>query len=449
MSFLAYLLYLVLSFLRPTELISPDLEEYRPMLWLWIISFGLAVFQWSRSKQVGARPLYFALLGMFVLCIAASKVINSSYSTALTSVTEFSTSAMLFVLTCLNLTTIRRVRIACVALVLSIIAVSSMGIAAYQYGWMMDKLVIHQGTEEQTDVTELEPGTPPAEDTSGQFLWRIRSLGFLNDPNDLAQAITLALPLLWGAYSRRRMLRNLIVVGVPSALLVYAAYLTHSRGGMLGLASLFLFGASRKLGTVKTGVLAVAILFVASVANIGDQRDYSTKEESAGERIEAWYAGMEMVKAQPVLGVGYGNFIDHHIRTAHNSVVLCFAELGLVGYFFWVAMLVLAYRELDQIVRYWPADSPAHKIAYLLRTSLVGYLVCAWFLSRTYTPSLYLLLALCASTAWCARQNPPEAVAGTVANPLPVAWLTPTIIAMAVGIGAVYGFVTLNRLSGG
>lgn len=42
----------------------------------------------------------------------------------------------------------------------------------------------------------------------------------------------------------------------------------------------------------------------------------------------------------------------------------------------------------------------------LLRNSLVGFLVCAWFLSRTYQPVLYFLLALCVSAWWCASHAP-------------------------------------------
>ncbi len=64
-------------------------------------------------------------------------------------------------------------------------------------------------------------------------------------------------------------------------------------------------------------------------------------DESASERLVAWTEGLEMLKAQPILGVGYGQFLDHHTLTAHNSLVLCFAETGLLGCFFWVGLFVV------------------------------------------------------------------------------------------------------------
>ncbi len=105
-----------------------------------------------------------------------------------------------------------------------------------------------------------------------------------------------------------------------------------------------------------------------------------------------------MLKSHPTFGVGAGNFTDHHpALTAHNSFVLCFAELGLVGYFIWVALLVLTYKGLGQAVKDLPPPAEEHRYAALLRSSLVGFLTCAWFLSRTYQPALYFILALCVS----------------------------------------------------
>ena len=67
--------------------------------------------------------------------------------------------------------------------------------------------------------------------------------------------------------------------------------------------------------------------FIAASAIGG--RAISSKEQSAAERIEAWSVGLELLKWRPLFGAGYGNFTDHHHLTAHNSFVLCFAELGL------------------------------------------------------------------------------------------------------------------------
>src|SRR3546814_18467251 len=62
-------------------------------------------------------------------------------------------------------------------------------------------------------------------------------------------------------------------------------------------------------------------------------------ESSAYGRIESWYDGIQMFLANPVFGVGVGNFTYHTWLTAHNSFVLALAEHGIVGYTFWPAIV--------------------------------------------------------------------------------------------------------------
>ena len=448
MSFYVYLIYLVLTFIRPVEMFWPWMDEYRPMLWLWALAFVLAAVRAVSRRQIAVRPLYLGVLALFVVVIAASQVVNGWTGGALIAVSEFSPAAMLFVLTCLNLTSIERVKATCATIVVCIIAVAGFGVAAYHYGFMGDLLVLYQNMGDALNSPVLEPGTIPADDVPGARLWRVRSLGFLNDPNDLAQAVVMVLPLLWGAYRRRRLFRNLVVVGVPGAMLLYTIFLTHSRGALLGIIALLVFGVRRRLGTVRTVMLALIVVVAASVGNFGGERSYSTGEESAGERIEAWYSGLQMLRSQPVFGVGFGNFTDRNDgRTAHNSFVLSFAELGLLGSLLWVGLITGAYRELEQTIELAPADSIERKLAGLLRASLIGFMTCAWFLSRTYQPELFLLLAICLGTAYCARARFSAPDEGKTWPPISLAW--PTLVVMFSAIFAVYGFILLSRMSNG
>ena len=153
-----------------------------------------------------------------------------------------------------------------------------------------------------------------------------------------------------------------------------------------------------------------------------------------------------MLQHQPIFGVGYGNFLNHHYLTAHNSFVLCFAELGLVGFFLWVGMLALGFTGVNQVVQRAPADSLEYKLGVQLQASLVGFMTCAWFLSRTYQPGLYLLLALCAAVAWCTRQRWAQSAEG---NWPVVPWVWPTLVAVVISMTAVYGFVILDRITAG
>ncbi len=75
--------------------------------------------------------------------------------------------------------------------------------------------------------------------------------------------------------------------------------------------------------------------------------------EDDGGRVALWQKGIEIIRAHPLLGVGmgnYGQFTDNGL-TAHNSYVLCAAELGFFGYFFWLGMIVAGWTGLTQMIR--------------------------------------------------------------------------------------------------
>ena len=93
--------------------------------------------------------------------------------------------------------------------------------------------------------------------------------------------------------------------------------------------------------------------------------------------------------------------------TAHNAFVLCFAELGLFGYFFWIGLIVSTVLDLNRTIGSIE-ESGDHadllRCAKAIRLSLFAFLATAWFLSRTYTITLYLLLGMAVALVHLARQ---------------------------------------------
>ena len=443
MSFALFIGYVLFTYLRPFDTIAADLASYRPMLIMWTVAFMSASVRALANKEVGARPVHFALLGMLVISIALSKMANQSFSGAAPAVADFSTGAMLMALCMLNLTTLRRLQVTCVAITCSVVFLAALGVYSYYSGFMADVLVIRQVASENALLDSYEEPAgfgAPADDLSGGYLYRVRSLGFLNDPNDFGQTMVTVLPLLWWLYVPRRLWRNLLLVAGPMALLGFTIYLTHSRGALLGVAALGLVVVNKVIGPVRTLLLTVTLAAGVSILSFGG-RELSTKEESAAQRIEAWTEGLAMLKSNPVFGVGYSNFEDHHYITAHNSFVLCFAELGLVGYFAWMGLIVLAYQGLKQGIRLAASGSAERAMAVPLQAALIAYLACAWFLSRTYSPGLYLLLALCVAAWYVVRKvhgPPPSAV-----HAEPLHWRMATIAAMVTSLLGVYVFVRM------
>jgi putative inorganic carbon (HCO3(-)) transporter len=456
MSFGLFLAYVFLTFSRPIELFAPELGELRPMLIFWLVSFMAATVHAIKRKEVGARGIHYRLLAGFTLAIAASQVFAGWAGGAFGAVSTFSTSALLFVLVTMNVTSTERLKSTCGVMMMAIVFAACMSTYAYHTGTYAKDLVLQQSSGMHDNEDPSNGPLPdagdlliPAQDNSGWYLWRVRGMGFLNDPNDFAQAMVMTLPLIWGLWKQGTWARNLLVVVAPTSLLGYTIFLTQSRGAILGIGSLLFFGIRKRLGQTKT-ILLVALMGVAgSVVSSMSGRAYSSQEQSASDRIDAWSVGINLLKAHPLFGVGFGNFTEHNPLTAHNSFVLCFSELGLIGFFSWMAMLVFAFKSLSRVLDTLQPDEPEYKMAELLRSALVGFLTCAWFLSRTYDSSLFFVLGLCASAWYCAAQTPTAKQPGSVAylQLRDVKWVRTTMICVLLAVMAVYFFIISHNLS--
>jgi hypothetical protein len=159
--------------------------------------------------------------------------------------------------------------------------------------------------------------------------------------------------------------------------------------------------------------LAVAFFAGASALNYTGGRDISVE---SGGRLDLWGDGMELLKSHPLFGVGFGGMADYTGGlTAHNSLVVCAAELGLFGLYFWSLFLfptgrdVLVIASPDKLTGgepIMPAEvgflQPMKKLetidkaevcrlGQLTLISLTGFLVAGWFLSRAFVMTLFLL----------------------------------------------------------
>lgn len=448
MVFQLYLFSIVMTFLRPVELLAPELAVFRPMLVLQVLVLMVSIGAALSAKEMAASPLHLKLLGVFILVVGVSVTKVEGFGPGLAAMVEFAPTPMLFLTTVLNLTSMDRLRRAGRMLVICVVTLSGLSIYAYHTGYLAELLVYREGLASALGAGVFEEFNPiPAQDQSPGHLSRLRSFGFLNDPNDFAQVMVATLPLLLVFLRKGMFVRNLVVVGLPASALVYATYLTHSRGALLGLASLGFFGVKRRLGTLKTSILVTVAMTGAMALDFTGGRAYTADEESAGGRVDAWSQGMVMLRGNPFFGVGYGRFAEHHSHTAHNSFVLCFAELGTVGYFLWLGLIVLVFKQLNQAIEAVKPGQEAYQWALALRTGLVGFFTCAVFLSRAYHPPVYILLAFAIGAAYCSREYLPGAVKGR--QPGPLAWRATTFWLEVGSIFFIYVIVVLKTLTTG
>jgi hypothetical protein len=341
---------------------------------------------------------------------------------ALMAFQEFMITMVVCYLVLATVSTISHLRRLGIVLGLSSLFLALQGIAAMRLGFRPDLFIITQSTGEAEVI-----------------LYRIRALGYFADPNDLAQALLVSMPIIGLAWKKWRFIRNFFLVLVPFGIILYGIYLTRSRGAIVGLAVLALLMLQRRTGKVVALVMTGALVLGIVALDFTGGRGFSTGESSASARIDAWYAGIEML---PILGVGYDQFTEYHERTAHNSFVLCFAELGLVGYFLWMAVLIITIRDLAPVAgKNAPYDEDVQRWARAIQLSLYVFLATAWFLSRTYVVTLYLLIAMAMVVVKFAHRG--KAAAEGARLP----WWMVTGFAQGVTIFLVWLTVRLRRFS--
>ena len=370
MSLVCLIILVALIYIRPAEFV-PFLKG-KPVVALFTLMAGAAVAADLFANKVRPRltASFGALLGLW-MALTLSHLYPLWLTGLITGFKQFFTNVFFFFLMAHVARSPKAIRslIICVAACSLVLAI--------------------QGIVQSFTGVGLGGATP----TYG----RIRYLGLFHDPNDLALTLVMCLPFLLMTLVGRRPFWHRLVAILAIVPLLWAVLLTKSRGGFLATAVVLLIYLVRQVG--KTWGTILAVVAVAGIVGLGPKRmgNIDSKEASAHHRIELWHEGLQAVKRRPVLGIGYGRFPEEFGQTAHNSYVLVFTETGLVGAFFWVALLYLAFRELYLIRRRCRGD-PNRKstLAWTnaFEASLVGFLVAGFFLSRSYNALLYIFLGL-------------------------------------------------------
>ena len=384
MAYVLLIIYAIVMLIRPHEwgVLESESSIIRNSLVLCMVFF---VFH--KNKNLAAPQLF--LMTMFVLTIFVSVVFAGWIGGGLEQAELFLRAAFIpFVLISGLVDTTRRQHV-----IFIIIIVASL-------------LTVLNGHVQVGDELGIGLFGNPVYNEGGSL--RITYLGFLADPNDLGMFLVMSIPLILYFKDRMPSILRFTIWG-SIGFILYGIYLTNSRGTLLAILSLIAFWFWRKYGTTKSLFIGLASSPVLLIV-MSSFRAISAEEESAQGRLDAWYAGIEMLLGSPLFGVGQGAFMEYHRLTAHNSFVLAFAELGVIGCFIWVGMLVVTILSLLKIHKqdYLPAGFTCTglqqnvmreeaKTAITLIYSMIAFMVSGFFLSRTYIPILYLYLALSAA----------------------------------------------------
>lgn len=252
---------------------------------------------------------------------------------------------------------------------------------------------------------------------------RLRVIGSLNHPNNLAGFIALMLPVAVGLAIGRRS----VVAGLGAVVLLAALALTYSKGGQLAtLAGLVVLVAllphggwtvwmrtgGRRARLIAGGAAAVALATVAGAwfSPLGTRLRlfielWPTLREF--RRWDTYASALAILRDRPLLGCGPGAFgiafprykpIDGHHELyahAHSWFLHQAAETGLPGLLLLLAALVLAWRALRR--QLGTADRP---IAAGLAGGLAGFCAAGLLDHNAGVPAIgacfWFVLGVCA-----------------------------------------------------
>ena len=228
--------------------------------------------------------------------------------------------------------------------------------------------------------------------------------GIFGNPNDLALAMNVLLPVAIGlALSRRSPFSKLLNV-ICAALLAMASVVTYSRAGFLSMvvaAAFFLLKVRRVYPAAwAIGALAGGILLVSSPGRVftlfGSGGD-GLAAASANARWELLKRSIVVAGGNPIrwtFGVGIGNFgiVSIHDQVNHNTFLEVFNEVGLPAMICFIVFLYSVFKITGLISQRYRTARGYRQVwltATTIQTSLVAYAVASLFASAAFTWYLY------------------------------------------------------------
>jgi len=240
------------------------------------------------------------------------------------------------------------------------------------------------------------------------------------DANDLGMLLVCTLPLATYFVLRGR---------TPLARIanVLAIVKSGSRGAFLGLVGFglyLLFGYRAIPKKLRVGAVVACFFGLLLAGNetywsmmrtlLNPSEDYNWSGNSDSGRMEVWKRGIGYMLRRPLTGVGARAFpvaegqlspladrqqygIGLKWSAAHNSFVEIGAELGVFGLITFVLLLVHAYKAARGVS---PGETRGEKasdavfLGQALAGTIVGYVICGFFLSQAYAAYMFIIYGL-------------------------------------------------------
>jgi putative inorganic carbon (HCO3(-)) transporter len=255
--------------------------------------------------------------------------------------------------------------------------------------------------------------------------YRVKGLigSMLENPNEMAIHLGTMMPLALAlALGTRNPLKKMLFAAC-AVLTLATVVVTFSRGGFLGMVAAVAVLAW-KLGRrnrllVFAALAVVAFLFLTLAPGnywlrLASMFDPSLDAlGSSAARREVLFRSVLVALRHPLFGIGIGNFHNVSIREleTHNAYTQVAAEMGLIALLFYVRFLTVPLRRLLRIERETfdgRRTSHYYYLAVGLQASLASFMVSSFFGSVAYYWYAYYLVgyAVCLRRIYESEHGP-------------------------------------------
>lgn len=242
-----------------------------------------------------------------------------------------------------------------------------------------------------------------------------RPKGSFGDSNYYSIAAVVVMPMCISLLNRAKSYKRFLIIGCISAI-AGGVLVGQSRGGIIGmviLGFLYWLNSKKKIRGIALSLLLCGIAAAFVPANFWDRlsknkvsesTDLSGDDLSNKRRVELPRAGFLMYKANPIFGVGPGNYKENSAvhnpilwdlqgpGVAHNTFLEVLGETGTVGMILFIGILLGLIRTLNKVMNSHSGNINIYSQALALKISLYVYSFTAFFLSAQFSKFYWLII---------------------------------------------------------
>ncbi len=218
------------------------------------------------------------------------------------------------------------------------------------------------------------------------------------DPNGLGMAFAAGIWSSLNQYEKKKL--PLIIIGILIALFGYCIFMTGSRKSLIAASLVialwvpFSFIPSLKGRGILTGIISLLCLFILGIviarefvslytdSTIAARMDNLLAEAQKGNRSNMYRQGFELMKTNPLFGVGFQGFSYYFGSYSHSTIVEVPVSGGIIGAILYFSAYVVSTKKMLTIyvkTNHMPELINEHirvKMILLLWVTLLFYTVC-------------------------------------------------------------------------